>query len=220
MACRFPRAEPVALLKGKLLRWCAVLATLFFCLLDGMGPVSVWGEDYKAILGSWEIVVPFPEGTKKQKDDPATQTSAYEFFVVDKDTMATKLVLQWVISSSDEHIPRTNQEAEAAIRALVKQGDWNLSEERIRVLSIDDMNTAFLVYWAPYYKFGTGNEQTPFVIFKPTLLVEKSGSLWVIMSVTGILAFKEANAQDLQIAEDFMDDMLVSVVRNTTLRRK
>lgn len=200
-------------------RWRVYVAILFLGIGWLCGSIAVWGEDYKATLGSREVIIPFPEGTKKQTDDPATHTSTYEFLLVDKNTMATKLKLHWVITSYEKDIPRDNVEAQKVIRALVKQTGLNIPEERIRVLALDDMNTDFLVYWAPYYHLTTGSEQAPFLIYKPTILVEKSGSLGVIMQVTGLLVFKEANPQDLKIAEDFMDNMLVSVVRNTALRR-
>ena len=150
-----------------------VVALLFLGSRVVLGSTSVWAEDYKVTLGSREVVVRFPEGTKKQKDDPATHTSTYEFLLVDKSTMTGKLKLEWVISAYEKHIPRDDKEAQEAIRALVKQTELKIPEERIRVLSLGDMNTDFLIYWAPYYKLATGNEQAPFLIYKPTLLVEK-----------------------------------------------
>ena len=73
-------------------RWRVYIVVVFLGIGWFYDSIAVWGEDYKATLGSHEVVVPFPEGTKKQKHDPATHMATYKFVLVDKNTMTAKLV--------------------------------------------------------------------------------------------------------------------------------
>lgn len=176
-------------------------------------------RDYSAALGSWEVTVPLAEGTEAVKEDPARHHSEYRFIVVDQASLTQKIELTFFIDAFDQGIPRDAAEAQQAFRDIIQASQLNIPQESVRVLSLDDVNPNWLVYWAPYYHLRTGDTEKPFLVHKLTSLIDKSHSVLITITSLGLLTFREAAPQDVKLAEDVMDQMLVGMVQNASIRK-